>query len=132
MFLAIYELAPARFLTAPEIAWQAALKKTESKLELLLLMVEKGIRGRICQAIRWCVKSNKKYMKDYDKNKEPSYLNYWYVKNFYRRGKSQKLSLDLVINSFKWVKNKSIFKENFIKNYNTDSDILYFLEIDVK
>ena len=52
----IYELDPAHFLSAPGLAWQACLKKTKVKLELLtdidmLLMIEKGIRGGICQAI---------------------------------------------------------------------------------
>ena len=42
----MHELDPARFLTAPGLAWQAALKKTKVKLDLLtdidmLLMVEK-------------------------------------------------------------------------------------------
>ena len=51
----ICELDPAHFLSAPGLAWQACLKKTEVKLELLtendmLLMVEKGIRGGICHA----------------------------------------------------------------------------------
>ena len=50
MCLNIYQLDPAKFLSAPGLAWQAALKKTVVKLELLtdidmLLMVEKGIRG---------------------------------------------------------------------------------------
>ena len=50
MCLKIHELDPARFLTAPRLAWQAALKKTEVKLNLLTdidisLIVEKGIRG---------------------------------------------------------------------------------------
>ena len=50
-------LDPVKFLSAPILAWQAALKKTEVKLELLtyidmLLMVEKGIRGAICHAIQ--------------------------------------------------------------------------------
>ena len=49
MCLKIYQLDPAKFFSAPGLAWQAALKKTEVKLELLtdtdmLLMVEKGIR----------------------------------------------------------------------------------------
>ena len=50
----IYELDPAHFLSAPGLAWQACLKKTEVKLELstdinMLLMVEKGIKlGMLC------------------------------------------------------------------------------------
>ena len=56
MSLEIYELDPAKFLSAPGLAWQAALKKTKVKLDLLtdldmLLMVEKGIRGGICHSI---------------------------------------------------------------------------------
>ena len=31
----IYELDPAHFLSAPRLAWQACLKKTRVKLELL-------------------------------------------------------------------------------------------------
>ena len=31
----IYKIDPARFLTAPGLAWQAALKKTKVKLDLL-------------------------------------------------------------------------------------------------
>ena len=56
MYIEIYELDPARFLTAPALAWQAVLNETNVKLDLLtdidmLLMVEKGIRGEICHAI---------------------------------------------------------------------------------
>ena len=51
--LKIYKLNPAKFLSAPGLASPADLKKTKVKLNLLtdvdmLLMVEKGIRGRIC------------------------------------------------------------------------------------
>ena len=54
--LEIYEPDPAQFLTAPGLAWQAALNKTKVKLDFLtdidmLLMVKKGIRGGICHAI---------------------------------------------------------------------------------
>ena len=55
MCLKIYHLDPVKFLSASGLAGQAALKKTEVKLELLtdidiLLMVEKGIRAGICHA----------------------------------------------------------------------------------
>ena len=48
-YIEIYELDPAHFLLAPGLAWQACLKKTKVKLELLtdidmLLMFEKGTR----------------------------------------------------------------------------------------
>ena len=50
MCLEIYELDPTYFVSAPGLAWQACLKKTGVKLELLtdydiLLMIEKGIRS---------------------------------------------------------------------------------------
>ena len=69
------ELDSDKFPSAPVLVWQAALKKTEVKLESLsdtdmLLIVGKGIRGGICDAIRRYAKANNKYMKDYDKNKE--------------------------------------------------------------
>ena len=62
--LEIYKLDPVKYISAPTLAWQGILKKAEEKLELLtdidmLLMVEKGIKGRICNAIRRCVKANK-------------------------------------------------------------------------
>ena len=61
----IYELDPARFLSASGLAWQACLKK-RIKLELLtdidvLLIVEKGIRGGICHTIHRYAKANNKY-----------------------------------------------------------------------
>ena len=79
MYFKVYHLDPTKFLSAPGLAWQAALKQTEIKLELLtdtdmLLMVEKGIRGGICHAIHWYEKANNKYKKDYDKNEESSHL----------------------------------------------------------
>ena len=88
MCLEIYELDPAKCLSAPVLAWQTILKKTKVKLDLLtdidmLLMVEKGIRGGTCHSIYRYAKANNKYMKGYDKNKESSYLQYWNVKNLY-------------------------------------------------
>ena len=56
MCLEIYELDPAKFISVPGLVWQAALKETKVKLNLLndidmLLMVEKCIRGGICHSI---------------------------------------------------------------------------------
>ena len=108
MCLEIYELDLDHFFSAPKLAWQAALKKTKVKLDLLtninmLLMLEKGIKGEICHAINRYAKANNKCIKDYDKNKESSYLKYLDVNNLYGWAVSQKVP----VNNFKWVKDIS-------------------------
>ena len=77
MCLKVYDLDPAPFLSLPGLAWQACVKKTNIKVELLtdydmLLMVEEGIRGGICHSIHRYAKANNKYMKIYDENEESS------------------------------------------------------------
>ena len=66
-------------------------------------------------------------MKDYDKNKELSYLNYWNVNNLHGRAMSQKLP----VSNFEWIEENFQFKRDFRKNYNEESDEGYFLEVDV-
>ena len=131
--LEIYGLDPSCFLSASRLAWQACLKKAEVKLELLtdyqmLLMIEEGIRGGTCQSVHRYAKANNKYLKNYDKSIESSYLMYLDASNLYGWAMSQKLP----INGFKWVNDLSIFNEAFIKNVNENSDEGYFLEVDVE
>ena len=92
----------------------------------MLLMVEKGIRGGICHSIYWYAKTNNKYMKHYDKNKESSYLQYWDVNNLYGWEMSQKFSA----NNFDWIKDTSEFNKDFIKDCNEWIDEGNFYEVD--
>ena len=51
IYLQRYELDPGKFLAVPGLAWQAALKRTKVKLDLLtdidmLLMVKKRYKRR--------------------------------------------------------------------------------------
>ena len=94
--LEIYGLDPSNFLSAPGLAWKACLKKTEVKLELLteihmLLMIEEGIRGGMCQSTHSHAKASNKYMKNFDKSIESSYLIYLDANNLYGWAMSQKL-----------------------------------------
>ena len=66
-------------------------------------MIEKGIRGGICQAIHRYARAKNKYMKNYDKNNEPSYIEYLDANNLYGWAMSQKLS----VKNFEWVKQKN-------------------------
>ena len=104
--LEIYELDPVHFLSALGLSWQACLKKRAVKLELLtdydvLLMVEKGLRGGICQVTHRYAKANNKYLKNYDKSIESSYLPDLDANNLCGWAMSQKLP----INGLEWVKN---------------------------
>ena len=114
------------------MAWQACFKKTGIELELLtdidmLLTVEKKISGGICHAIHRYAKANKKYMKNYDKNKESSYIQYLDANSLHKWTMSQKLP----VGGFKWKKIMLKFDEDFIKNYGEDSDKVHILEVDL-
>ena len=65
-------------------------------------------------------------MKDYNENKEQSYLQYWDVNNLYGWAMSQKL----LVHNFEWIKDTSQFNEDFIKNFNEKSGEGYFFEVD--
>ena len=128
------ELGPVYFVSATGLAWQACLKKTGVKLELLtdidmLLMIEKGTRSAICQATHRYANANNKYMNNYNKNIGSSYTQYLDSNNLYGWAMSQKLP----VNDFKWVKQEELskFNEDFIKNYDENGNTGYFLEVDI-
>ena len=72
-------------------------------------MVEKCTRGGICPSFYQYAKVNK-YMKDYDKNKESSYIQYWDGNNLYGWAIPQKLP----VSSFDWIDDISQFNEDFV------------------
>ena len=113
-------------------SWQAPLQKTKVKLDPwtdinMLSMIEKGIRTEIHHSIFQCVKTKNKYMKDYDKNRESSNIQYWDVNNLYGCEMLQKLP----VNNFEWIDNFP-FNEDFIRNYNEEKDEGYFLKVDAQ
>ena len=107
---------------------ESTLKEAKVKLDLLtnidmLLMVEKGIRGGICHSIYLYAKANNKNMKDYGKNKESSYLQYWDVNNLY----GWAMSHNLPVRNSKWVKDVSKSDKKFVTSYNEKSNNITFL-----
>ena len=89
-------------------------------------MIKKGIRVVICHSIYRYAKTKKKYIKDYDRNKESLYLQYWDVNNSYGQVMSQKL----LVNNFQCIVDTSQFNKDFLRNYNEESDEGHFLEVD--
>ena len=91
-------------------------------------MFEKGICGGMCQVSHHYAKANNKYMKNHDKNKKSTYVEYLDANNLYGWAISKKLP----VRGFKWLDNLSMFTEEFIKNYHENGDEGYILEVYVE
>ena len=127
-----YELDQAHFVSLPGLAWQACLKKINVELELLtdydmLLMVEEGIRGGICHAIQHYAKANNKYMNDYDRKKQSSYIQYLDTNNLYGKAMTEKLP----VRGFRWMDDISKIDKDFVKDYDKNNNKGYILDVDV-
>ena len=94
----------------------------------MLLKNEAGSRGGMCQSNDRHAKANNKYVKNYDKRIDSSYLMYLDANNLY----GWKMSKELPVNGFKWENDLSKFNENFIKSYNENRNVGYFLEVDIE
>ena len=67
-------------------------------------------------------------MKDYDKNKESSHLQYWDVNNLF----GWEMSQTLPVYNFEWIKDTSQFNKEFIKSYDEESAEGDFLEVNIQ
>ena len=109
-----YNLDPAHYYTSPGLAWDACLKETGQKLQLLhdydmLMMFENGIRGGISHISKRYAEANNPYMNNYDPDKPTSYIQYLDANNLYGWAMSQALPTG----KFKWMKDltvKSVIK----------------------
>ena len=114
-----YHLDPAFYYTAPGLAWDACLKITKVKLELLsdydmLMMVEKGIRGGVSMISTRYGKANNPYMKDYDPDQPNKFISYLDANNLY----GWAMCKPLPTHGFKWMKKEDL------KNWKTQPCIL--------
>ena len=86
--LTYYKLDPLHYITSPGLAWDAMLKMTGINLELITdidmqLFIEKGLRGGISTISHRHAEANNKYIKNYDPNKQFSYIMYLDANNLY-------------------------------------------------
>ncbi|KYN02008.1 hypothetical protein ALC62_07185 [Cyphomyrmex costatus] len=128
--VASYGLDPAHYYTLPGFTWDAMLKHTRVKFELLtdidmVMFVERGIRGGLSQCSGRYAKANNKYMESYDSSKPSSYLMYYDVNNLYGWAMCQ----PLLYADFRWVEDAANFDANAIA---PDSPTGYILEVDLE
>ncbi|XP_067215244.1 uncharacterized protein [Linepithema humile] len=124
-----YGLDPAQYYTLPGYTWDAMLKHTGIKFELLtdidmVMFVERGIRGGLSQYSNRYARANNKYMPSYDPLKPLSYLMYFDVNNLYGWAMCQLLPYA----DFQWVENVASFD---VMSVTSDSATGYVLEVDL-
>ena len=125
-----YKLDPCHYYTAPGLAWDACLKETKQKLQLLkdydmLMMFERGIRGGISHISKRYATANNKYMNDFDESKPSTFIQYLDANNLYGWAMSQKLP----IKGFKWI---HVDKSKVLKLLEKkDTNIGYIFEVDL-
>ena len=128
--LQYYKLDPCHYFTSPGLSWDAMLKMTDIKLELITdidmyQFIEKGMRGGISYIANRYGKANNKYMKNYDEKAPSKYIMYLDANNLYGWAMSQYLPTD----GFKWLSPKQIENINLGK-YTDDSKKGLILEVD--
>ena len=104
-----YSLDPAFYYTAPGLAWDACLKITKVKLEMIgdyemLMMIEKGIRGGVSMISTRYGKANNPYMKDYDPDQPTKYISYLDANNLYGWAMCKPLPTD----GFEWMNEEDL------------------------
>ncbi|KAE9540697.1 hypothetical protein AGLY_003942 [Aphis glycines] len=123
-----YNLDPSYYFTAPAFSFDAMLKYTAIKLDLLtdyemLLMIENGIRGGLTQASMRYAKPNNERTPDYNPADLKSWLVYQDCNNLYGWAMSQFMPYG----GFKWVKPSL----NGLADLNATSPIGRFYEVDI-
>ena len=130
--LQYYELDPCHYFSSPGLSWDAMLKMTDIKLELMVdidmfQFIEKGMRGGTSYIANRYGKANNKYMKNYDEKAPTKYIMYLDANNLYGWAMSQYLPTG----NFKWLSQKRIRKTNLGK-YTENSDKGLILEVDLE
>ena len=130
--LQCYKLDPCHYFTSPGLSWDAMLKMTDIKLELMVdidmfQFIEKGMRGGTSYIANRYGKANNKYMKNYDEKAPSKYIMYLDANNLYGWAMSQYLPTG----NFKWLSQKQIEKTNLGK-YTENSKKGLILEVDLE
>ena len=127
-----YKLDPCHYFTHLGLSWDAMLKMTNIKLELMtdidmFQFIEKGMRGGVSYIANRYGNANNKYMKEYNVKTPSKYIMYLDANNLYGWAMSQYLPTG----NFKWMTDKEISKIDLGK-YKADAKKGLILEVDLE
>ena len=108
-----YKLDPCHYFMSPGLSWDAMLKMTNVKLQLMtdidmFEFIKKGMRGRVSYIANRYGNANNEYIKEYDEKAPSKYIMYLDANNLYGWAMSQCLPTS----NFKWMTDKEISKIN--------------------
>ena len=132
MGLRDYGVDPCHFYSLPGFAWNAMLKMTGVRLELITdidqhLFVESGVRGGVAQVSnRYATAKNPRIPDQYDASRPSSFILYTDCNNLYGAAMSRPLPYA----DFRWLEQHEIESLD-VRNVSEDSDIGYILEVDL-
>ena len=123
-----YKLDPCHYFTSPGLSWDAMLKMTNIKLELMtdinmFQFTEKGMHDGVLYIANRYGSANNKYMKEYNEKAPSKYIMYLDTNNLYGWAMSQYLPTG----NFESVTNKFD-----LSKYNADSKEGLILEVDLE
>ena len=130
--LQYFKLDPCHYFTSPGLSWDAMLKMTNIKLELMtdvemFQFIEKGMHGGVSYIANRHGKANNKYMNKYDEKVPSEYIMYLDTNNLYGWAMSQYLPTG----NFKWMTDKEIRKIDLAK-YKENGKKGLILEVDLE
>ena len=127
-----YKLDPCHYFTSLSLSWDAMLKMTNIRLELMtdidmFQFIEKDMRGGVSYIANRYGKANNKYMKEYDEKAPSKYIMYLDANNLY----GWAMSHCLPTSNFKWTTEKEISKIDLGK-YKANGKKGLILEVDLE
>lgn len=127
-----YGLDPCHYFTSPGFGFDALLRMTRVKLELLtdidmLHFFKKGIRGGLSMCSKRSAEANNKFMPEFLPYRETSYILYLDATNLYGHAMRRKLPTG----GFRWLSDEEIHRLD-IDNMNEDSGKGYVFEVDLE
>ena len=130
--LSYYELDPCQYFSLPGLSYDAMLKMTGVKLDLITniemqTMIEDNIRGGITTINHRHFAANNEYLNDYDPQIPSSYIMYVDANNLYGKGMSEKLPTG----NFRWLSQQELEAFNIVE-MDPNGETCYILEVDLK
>ena len=127
-----FKLDPLKYISSSQLSFDAMLKKTHCKFELLCdkemySFMEKGLRGGISTVNHRYAKANNKYLKDYNSDLPNTFIIYIDANSLY----AEAMLNNLPVSNFRWMTSNEISKFD-VNSISDDNKIGYILSVDLQ